>query len=166
LPLAQVVTRLGQQHWEEGSEARQRYVTAIFVRLDAVNATLEVVNAGHNPALLLSAEKRIEMIEASAPPLGMLPGMSYRAETFPFPAEARLLLYTDGLTEVFCGEDEFGCERLTETFREAASSDAPAILDLVWSALAKFASQESQTDDMTALAVCHVAGSQQETEPR
>ena len=36
---------------------------------------------------------------------------------FPFAPGARILLYTDGLTEVFQGEDEFGSERLTEEFR-------------------------------------------------
>jgi phosphoserine phosphatase RsbU/P len=53
LPLPELAERLGQQHWEEGDEARRRYVTAIFCRLDPSTATLTVVNAGHNAGLLL-----------------------------------------------------------------------------------------------------------------
>ena len=162
LALAEVANRMGERHWEEGPEARHRYVTAIFVRLDAARAQIEVVNAGHNPAILVLPDGSTRMIEASAPPLGMLPGMRYSAETFGFPEGARLLLYTDGLTEVFCGDDEFGCERLTSAFREAPSSDASAILASLWATLATFAVQGPQTDDMTALAVCHCGPSQQE----
>ena len=50
LTLREPAGRLSQQHWEEGSEARRRYVTAIFVRLDAAASEMEIVNAGHNPA--------------------------------------------------------------------------------------------------------------------
>ena len=164
LPLQEVAERLGQQHWEEGTEARHRYVTAIFVRLDSANGVIDIVNAGHNPAILALPDGSTHMVEASAPPLGMLPGLRYRAETFAFPPGARLLLYTDGLTEVFCGEDEFGCERLTSAFRDDPSQDAQAILDSVWAALSIFAVQGPQTDDMTALAVCHLAEQQPEND--
>ena len=164
VPLVEIVTRVGQQHWEEGTEARRRYVTAIFVRLRTQAGEIEVVNAGHNPALLVLPDGAVRLIEASGAPLGLLPGMTYAAETHRFAPGSRLLLYTDGLTEVFCGEDEFGCERLTDAFQHIASPDASEVLDQLWSRLTAFASQTAQTDDMTALAVCHLAPSQQETQ--
>jgi serine phosphatase RsbU (regulator of sigma subunit) len=156
LALVDMVNRAGQQHWEEGVEARRRYVTAIFLRLQAGKEEIEVVNAGHNPALLLLPDGSVTMIEASGTPLGMLPDMQYAAETVVFPAGARVLLYTDGMTEVFCGDDEFGCERLTDTFRSTASSDAGTILETLWETLASFSIHAPQTDDMTAIAICHL----------
>ena len=155
MPLAEVVSRVGQGHWEEGAEARRRYVTAILVRLDAANSRIEVVNAGHNPGMLVQPDGAVQMIEASGAPLGMLPSMEYTLEAFDFPPGSRLLLYTDGLTEVFCGDDEFGCERLTDTFRLLRTEDAGEMLDAVWGALDRFSTGGDQTDDMTALAVCH-----------
>ncbi len=155
LPLAEMVARVGQGHWDEGNEARQRYVTAIFARFREGERTLEVVNAGHNPGLLISAEGKVHMLEASGTPLGMLPGMRYTAEICAFPPGSRLLLYTDGLTEVFCGEEEFGCERLTEAFRRSSARDADQSLQDVWSQLQRFSTGGQQTDDMTALAVLH-----------
>ena len=162
IPLAEVVTQVGQQHWEEGIEARRRYVTAILVRLFPTGDRIEVVNAGHNPGILVDEKDLICMIEASGTPLGMLPGIEYTAETFPFSPGARLLLYTDGMTEVFWGDDEFGCERLTATFRGLRTQDATETLDAIWTRLAKFSTGGPQTDDMTALAVCHRRSSAEE----
>jgi sigma-B regulation protein RsbU (phosphoserine phosphatase) len=162
LALADIVARVGQQHWGEGDEARRRYVTAIFMKMHIDRGEIEVVNAGHNPGALILPDGTIRMIEASGTPLGMLPGMSYSAETFPFAPGSRILLYTDGLTEVFCGEDEFGSERLAEEFRLTPSSSAESILDSLWYKLANFSSDAHQTDDMTAVAVCHLSPSQQE----
>ncbi|HEX4155170.1 MAG TPA: SpoIIE family protein phosphatase [Acidobacteriaceae bacterium] len=157
LALVDVVNRVGQQHWEEGTEARRRYVTAIFLRLRADGDEIEFVNAGHNPALLVMPDGTVKMVEASGTPLGMLPGMQYAAETVAFPAGARVLLYTDGLTEVFRGEEEFGCERLAELFRDADPTHAGRILEMIWERLDSYSIHAPQTDDMTAIAVCHLA---------
>ncbi|MGH9595924.1 MAG: PP2C family protein-serine/threonine phosphatase, partial [Edaphobacter sp.] len=109
LTLRELAGRLSQQHWEEGAEARRRYVTAIFLRLDPASAEMEIVNAGHNPAFLVSSsEATPRLIEASGTPLGMLPGSRYSIERVPIEQGARILLYTDGLTEIFQGEEEFG----------------------------------------------------------
>lgn len=154
--LADLVDRLGQQHWEEGVEARRRYVTAIFLRLQTGSGEIEVVNAGHNPALIALPDGTMRRINASGTPLGMIPGMSYSSETSSFPPGSRVLLYTDGLTEVFCGDDEFGCDRLSDTFRDASHEDAAANLYTLWEALRSYSDNAPQTDDMTAIAICHL----------
>jgi phosphoserine phosphatase RsbU/P len=155
--LEDLAARLSQQHWSEGGEARRRYMTALFLRLDAAKHAMEMVNAGHNPAALLLPGGTIRMIDASGPPLGMLPGMTYTVERFAFPPGARMLLYTDGLTEVFRGEEEFGQDRLVETFRATQSPEAERMLDVLWETLDAFSLHEPQTDDMTALAICHLS---------
>lgn len=165
LPLADLAARIGQQHWEEGGEARRRYMTALFLRLQPTTGKLQIVNAGHNPAALLRPDGSVYMIEASGPPLGMLPGMEYSAETLDFPPGSRLLLYTDGLTEVFRDEEEFGTDRLINAFCAAHSPDAEPILDVLWDTLDAFSLHAPQTDDMTALAICHLDSSQQEIHP-
>jgi sigma-B regulation protein RsbU (phosphoserine phosphatase) len=156
LPLAEVVAQVGQQHWQEGTEARRRYVTAIFARLHPGHGELEIVNAGHNPALLVAPDRSTQLVEASGAPLGLLPGMTYASEWVKFEPGSRLLLYTDGLTEVFCGEEEFGCERLTESFRDLSTMDASESLETIWARLQSFSTGGPQTDDMTALAVLHL----------
>ncbi len=153
LPLAELAANINQHHYGEGQEARRRYVTAIFLKLDPQTHSIEVVNAGHNPGFLISGDKMVHEIEASGTPIGLVPMMEYGSETLAFPPGARLLFYTDGLTEVFHGDDEYGPERLLATFRECMSQDCTAILKVLWQQLAEFSRGEPQQDDMTALAL-------------
>jgi sigma-B regulation protein RsbU (phosphoserine phosphatase) len=174
LTLRELAGRLSQQHWDEGSEARRRYVTAIFLRLDPASAEMELVNAGHNPAFLVSSDSNgaatpIRLIEASGTPLGMLPGARYAIERVPIEPGARVLLYTDGLTEIFRGEEEFGQERLMEAFRtmnplQIPGSDKPAedALASLWTTLDTFSEGAPQQDDMSAIALCRLMGKSRE----
>jgi serine phosphatase RsbU (regulator of sigma subunit) len=153
-PLDELAARMNQHHWAEGEEARRRYVTAIFLRLHPEAGEIEVVNAGHNPGFLLQPGEAPRLFEATGTPLGLLPGMGYTSERCGFTPGARLLFYTDGLTEVFKGDEEFGPERLLAVFSGCPSSKTDGILDSLWAAIEEFADAGPQTDDMTALALC------------
>jgi phosphoserine phosphatase RsbU/P len=169
LTLRELAGRLSQQHWDEGSEARRRYVTAIFMRLDPASAEMELVNAGHNPAFLVSSgDNSVRLIEASGTPLGMLPGSRYSIERVPIEPGARVLLYTDGLTEIFHGEEEFGQQRLMDTFRTMnaplsdSNQDAENALASLWTTLDTFSEGAPQQDDMSAIALCRLTGKSKE----
>jgi phosphoserine phosphatase RsbU/P len=153
LPLDEMAARMNDQHYAEGAESRRRYVTAIFLKLDSQAHTIEVVNAGHNPGFLLSTGEKMREIGASGTPLGLMPSVHYTTEHMEFPPGSRLLLYTDGLTEVFKDLEEFGSERLRTTFLECNSAESNAILDSLWTTLHEFSGGAPQDDDMTALAI-------------
>ena len=120
---------------------------------------IEVVNAGHNPGFLVQPDAAPRLFEAAGTPLGMLPGMCYESERSQFTPGTRLLFYTDGLTEVFRGDEEFGPERLLDAFLKCPARKADDILDALWAAIEEFAEGGPQGDDMTALALCRAAGS-------
>src|SRR6185437_10112996 len=149
---AELAVRLNDQHYSEGMEAQRRYVTAIFLRLEPAAHTLEVVNAGHNPGFLVTGNSAQEL-KASGTPIGLVPGMQYSSETFAFPIGSKLLFYTDGLTEVFKGDDEFGTERLMSSFSGSQLTESAAILEALWRELHDFCGGAHQEDDMTALAL-------------
>jgi len=153
-PLDELATRMNQYHWAEGEEARRRYVTAIFLRLHPGTGEIEVVNAGHNPGFLVQPGASPRQFDAGGTPLGLLPGMRYLSERCGFTPGARLLFYTDGLTEVFKGDEEFGPERLLNEFLTCPEHKADGILDALWVAIEEFAEGGPQGDDMTALALC------------
>jgi serine phosphatase RsbU (regulator of sigma subunit) len=150
LSLLEIATKMNLLHYGEGDEARRRYVTAMLLRLDPAAHTLEVVNAGHNPAFLTS-EGTVNKIAASGTPIGLLPFSNYVTRKFDFGPGARLLVYTDGMTEVFHGEDEFGEARLLETFVACNETTPEGMLGSIWSTLEAFSDGQDQTDDMTAL---------------
>jgi serine phosphatase RsbU (regulator of sigma subunit) len=154
MPLDELATRMNQQHWQEGEEQRRRYVTAIFLRLHPEAGEVEVVNAGHNPGFLVEPGEAPHEFNAAGTPLGLLPGMSYTTERHGFRPGSRLLFYTDGLTEVFRGDEEFGPERLLDEFSKCPSQKADGILDALWTSLEEFSAGGPQADDMTALALC------------
>ncbi len=168
IPLLEIATRMNLLHFNEGEQSRRRYVTAFFLQLDPETHSMEVVNAGHNPAFLIAAGEpgsqpvSIQKIGASGTPVGLLPFSTYQAEIFPLPVGSRLLLYTDGMTEVFRSgkdgamDDEFGEDRLLQTFLDCPATAPEQVLDTVWSALDKFGDQE-QSDDMTAMVLLRVA---------
>jgi serine phosphatase RsbU (regulator of sigma subunit) len=149
LSLVDIATRMNVLHYGEGDEARHRYVTAFLLRLDPATHCLEVVNAGHNPAFLVLRDGAVRAIEASGTPVGILPFSSYASESFVLEEAGRLLVYTDGLSEVFHGEEEFGEERLLDTFLQCRECDAAATLASVWKTLDSFSDGQPQTDDMT-----------------
>jgi serine phosphatase RsbU (regulator of sigma subunit) len=153
-PLDELATRMNQHHWAEGEEARRRYVTAIFLRLHPAAGEIEVVNAGHNPGFLAQPGAPPRQFEAAGTPLGLLPGIRYTSERCGFTPGARLLFYTDGLTEVFKGDEEFGPERLLDEFLRCQARNADDILDALWASIENFSEGGPQGDDMTALALC------------
>ncbi len=157
LPLLEIATRMNLLHYGEGEQSRLRYVTAFFLQLDPFAHTLQIVNAGHNPGFLLTpggcGEGVLELtkISASGTPIGMLPFSSYRLDTYPVAPGSRLLLYTDGLTEVFRGDEEFGEPRLIGSFLGCNSVHSEGVLDSIWESLDAYSDGQEQSDDMTAL---------------
>jgi serine phosphatase RsbU (regulator of sigma subunit) len=168
IPLLEIATRMNLLHFNEGEQSRRRYVTAFFLQLDPETDSMDIVNAGHNPAFLVSVGEPgsqpvlIKKIGASGTPVGLLPFSTYEVEKFPLPVGSRLLLYTDGMTEVFrsgldgASDDEFGEDRLLQTFLDSPATSPEQVLDAVWSALDRFGDQE-QSDDMTAMVLMREA---------
>ncbi len=157
VPLDELATRMNEHHWMDGEEARRKYVTAIFLRLYPQTAEIEVVNAGHNPGFGVHPDGSTCLFESVGTPLGLLPGMRYTSERCAFPAGSRMLFYTDGLTEAFRGDEEFGAERLMANFSQCPASQADGILDALWTAIGEFVEGGPQGDDMTALVLCRAA---------
>jgi predicted ATPase/serine phosphatase RsbU (regulator of sigma subunit) len=165
LPLEKLANRLGDLFWSDAFEAGSGFVTAAFLRLDLDANRLEVVNAGHNPILLLYPDGVQRLFRASAPPLGMLPDLVYKAEYLDFPPGTRLLAFTDGLTEVTCDEDEYGEQRLFSTFSRLPFDSGSSVLAAIWDELDAFSSERGQRDDMTALALCRLVPSVSQATP-
>ncbi len=113
----------------------------------------EIVNAGHNPGFVITPDGVQHQIEAAGTPLGLLPGMTYASERINFTKGSRLLFYTDGLTEVFLEDEEFGQDRLLDQFSRTPTGNADGILDALWLTVHGFPAGDRRKDDARAALV-------------
>ena len=116
--LLDLATHINRLHYDEGPEAQRRYVTTFLARLSPATNTLEAVNAGHNPAFLVTGTGEVHRIESSGIPVGLFPWSEYASEQLVLDSGSRLLVYTDGLSETCRGEEMFGEARLLETLQQ------------------------------------------------
>lgn len=154
--LLDLATRMNRLHYDEGPEAQRRYVTTFLALLSPATNTLDVVNAGHNPAFLVTGGE-VHRIESSGIPVGIFPESDYASERFVLDRGSRLLIYTDGLSETCRGEEQFGEGRLLQTFLDSDAADAQGVINSLWVALNKFSDEPHQSDDMSALVLLRQA---------
>ncbi|MBU6414190.1 MAG: SpoIIE family protein phosphatase [Planctomycetes bacterium] len=77
------------------------YVTALCIKADSRDSTVEYASAGHPPAFLYTADGRLEELESTAMILGACGPDEFdaHAKTFPFGLGDRIIAYTDGAFE-------------------------------------------------------------------
>jgi sigma-B regulation protein RsbU (phosphoserine phosphatase) len=136
-----------------------KFITLFVGILDPERGTLEWVNAGHPPPILLRADGRAEQLEATGRLVGILPEAGYEAGApVRFAPGDLLVVYTDGCTEAASPAGElFGEERLEEVLRAHRSEAPAALLDAVRGALLSWTGAPRLKDDLTLLALRHDA---------
>ena len=130
-----------------------RFVTMVYLYLDAANGSLTYANAGHNPPLLARPDGTIEALNASGTVLGVFPDATYERARTSLQSGDRLLLYTDGITESRNDADEeFGQARLSEALLRNRHLDATSLHAALMKDITQFATAGFQ-DDATLLTV-------------
>jgi anti-sigma regulatory factor (Ser/Thr protein kinase) len=95
---ATVVENLNRLVWTELEESQM--ATLIYVCVDPAEGTVQWVNAGHPPPLLLVGDRMPHFLEGGrAVPLGVLPFPTYETLSVKLEPGGTILLYTDGLVE-------------------------------------------------------------------
>ena len=88
-----------------------KFVTMIYGVLDPIRRTLTFANAGHPWPLLVDGAGARSIPTREGIPLGLNPSR-YSEETVTLAPGARLLFYSDGITEASNGHEEYGTDRL------------------------------------------------------
>ena len=153
--LGEIATELNR-HIHKWS-AENKFITLVVISIDPEAGTLQFVNAGHNPAYLISGG-RIDMIKSHGLPIGILPQTRYSIQTRPFPPHSTVVLYSDGITEAEdASGEEFGNERLEALLAEHVDCDAATIRDQIATAVDAFVAEAPQKDDETIVIVRRTA---------
>jgi len=134
---------------------RCMFVTLACGALELASGRLEVANAGHEPALRVRADGRLDWLEVdNGPALGLIEGTPYPGAEFRLEAGDALVLYTDGVTEAFDPEKRaFGRDGLEIAVRDQAQASALDLCAGVIAEVRRFAGGAEQSDDITLLVV-------------
>jgi sigma-B regulation protein RsbU (phosphoserine phosphatase) len=133
------------------------YVTAVYGVLDARNHIFTFSNCGHNPPVMLLANDSVEHLRDGGPILGVAKDAIYEERAMVVHPGDIIVLYTDGVTEVFSDTgQEFGVDRLIEVIKANRRKTAQEIQDAIYSAVMSFCSAEHIFDDLTIVVIKRV----------
>jgi phosphoserine phosphatase RsbU/P len=120
------------------------------------NGKVTYVSAGHLPLFHISADGVCSR-EATGVPLGMFCTTNFPVCELTLEPGDKLLLYTDGLTEIFnAAGDEFGIARVHSLAQKHGTTEPHAILSACLDEIRSFSATTKQSDDLT-LMVLHRA---------
>lgn len=145
------------------SQLEGSFITAFFGIYDPGTSTLRYANCGHPPPRVLRrahgarTPSRIEALpNADAAPLGIIEDLSVSTSTLSLERGDSIVLYTDGISEVFSPSREmFGFDRLDAAITDA-DGDQDAIVESIHRALYHHRGSATRDDDQTIVVLRRV----------
>ena len=149
----QVLARLNAELLRELPE--EHFATAFLGWFDPRCGRFEYANAGHPPATLKTPDGRTLSLTPTCPLLGILPEVPESGASVTVGAGARLLVFTDGLTELTNPEgNQWGDDEAIRLLEASDAEPAEQLLEVVLEQAAEFRGGGPQIDDLT-LVVAH-----------
>jgi serine phosphatase RsbU (regulator of sigma subunit)/DNA-binding response OmpR family regulator len=134
------------------------FCTAIVLRINIDDYSVEFLSAGHPPAYLHRvSDGSTRCLTGTGPFLGVIPRAEFEIERFSMQSGDTLLLYTDGLTETFnykiADDQMYGEGRLLESFSENIDMDSTGIVHSILGSVLEFSEYGEQYDDITIVSL-------------
>ena len=136
-----------------------RFVTLLCARISATHGTLEYVNAGHDGGLVARPGAEPTILESTGPLVSpVLRDLGWERREVPWDPEAQLLLYSDGIPETWCDDEEmFEARRLRQVV-QGSELTGSELLQAILTAVEDFAGGRPSADDMTLLTARWTSG--------
>ena len=123
-----------------------KFITFFYGVLDSARR-FSYTNAGHCEPILVRQNGECVRVNHGGVVLGVFPDWEYREEHGDLEPGDRLVLFTDGITEIAnAADEEFGEERLMELLRAHRALGAEAMQKRVMAAIAEFSGGNFQDD--------------------
>lgn len=153
LPQSEITSRLNKLIYN--SSPPDKFITYFIAVLDTETGTLDAVNAGHNPILLLRKDGSLEMIDAGGVGLGMFNlGIPYMGQKMILNPGDKLFLYTDGIPEAMdIDQNEYSDERMINYIKSHSDLSANEMIRGIVDDVKLHSGAAEQSDDITALYV-------------
>ncbi len=148
LPLQKMMEHANRLFSESTTAGQYATMIVGYARPDG---KVSYVSAGHLPLFHISSGS-VRPCESTGVPLGMFCTTNFTECELTLGPGDKLLLYTDGLTEIFnAAGDEFGIARVQSLAKRHAAAAPDAILKACLEEMSKFTAAAKQTDDLTLL---------------
>lgn len=130
-----------------------QYITAFCIIYDSMDKTIHYTNAGHTRALFYqAAKKRVLALDTSGYFIGLSKEADYGEKSLQIDAGDRILLYTDGITEIKNSDsEEFGENRLAKFLSEKCTLIGDDFCNALINEIGSFADLEDRVDDIAFL---------------
>jgi len=156
-----VLSRINRLLFDDLSNVNM-FITAQLVLLDLARRQISLASAGHCPLLVSPGTDNPTLeISAEGMPLGIMRDARYEEITMELPPKARLLLYTDGVTECRGAEGHlFGLPRLQEWLGARATRDkkSETLKEELVATLLQFEGSSGCSDDRTFIIAAEEPG--------
>ncbi|MBR6990124.1 MAG: SpoIIE family protein phosphatase [Bacteroidaceae bacterium] len=138
-----------------GESVDGMFVTVFYGRLNIKTGEIDYSNAGHNPPYVVHENGKVEMVPAQGNMvLGAVENFQYRNDKITLEKGDMLFTFTDGVTEAMNRDGEqFGEERLEKLLAKCGGKTSQETIDTVRAAVAEWAGETEQSDDVTMLVI-------------
>jgi predicted ester cyclase len=131
-----------------------RFSTLMFGVL-APDRRFTYANAGHLPSILVRAGGSVQRLSAGGPILGVFDDAEFPGETWMLDPGDTIIVFSDGVTEAWRTDEEFGDERLVAVAQRNRALEPGVLLETIFAAVREFSGETVPTDDVT-LAILRV----------
>lgn len=130
-----------------------KFITFFIAVLESESGELDIINAGHNPSLILTSDNELRLIEAGGVAFGMFDmGLPFTGEKIILKKGERLFMFTDGIPEAMNKDEvEYSDERMEKLFKSKRPKKSQTFINNIVKDIKKFTGNTPQSDDITAL---------------
>jgi len=136
-----------------------KLTTVVIGKADAEQRCITFANAGHAPVVYAAPDAPATLLEADAPPLGVMPNYDGENHTIELSPDGLLIIATDGFVEAENAAGEmFGYTRFLETIDSIKMLSAEQIRKALYDTVSEFRGATSpQSDDQTIIVIKRVS---------
>jgi sigma-B regulation protein RsbU (phosphoserine phosphatase) len=129
----------------------RRFVTFFYAVYDATTRMMTFANAGHPPAVVVSADGSVRRLATGGMVLGVFEDAAFEQGQIVLAPGDRVVLFTDGIIEAenASGQD-YGDARLADTIRRHRSANVASLVNVIFEDVARFSGAPLE-DDATVL---------------
>jgi len=132
----------------------ERYLTAFLATLDTRTHRMSYICAGHNPPMMTTSDGVASTLDAGGIPLGLMRGAEFVTATIEFAPGSRIVVFSDGVTELFDEQGvDYGEERLQNFLSQQAASSSAETVQRLMTHLDEFRGKALPSDDITLVVI-------------